>query len=826
MKHDIRLFHLFASLIMVMVLAACAPAAPAAAPAAPAAESPADASRAVLASPLATEVAAAAAPRATEASKPTESPKAEAAKPIDVPAPAAGAAVTPTRAVAIEPTAQATGAPKVAAPTSIPATSTVLPPTPTALPPTSTTLPPTPTAIPATPTSTALPPTPTTLPAISTAIPAIPTTIPTPILATLAAPITETAAADAQQALVPSATLTAESTGTMMQVDTRIVELEWPPEMRLGGSESVRLALIPATDNYIVKVEGADHEVVTQTIETKPRPGFDLFAVAKLNAPKFDVSSDFSAQQAVIPNETLRWRWLISPREGGTQMASVLLHLRWEPQAGNLAKLVDGAALVDKPMQINVTSMLGMSTTQAASMGGMGLIASLLLGTFALAFRRAPALKLALAQISHPNAQLKIEQNPAITFAPDETALLQTLFRKYGRLVVQSEFRSGYSGARTLLALPVREDGRNDAYTIAKIGDRQAIQQEFDNYERYVKDTLPPVTARIQELPVTVSAAANPQDKAVLRYTFIGEPGKMPTSLRESLLREADPALLTKLFDTFGPNWWMQRKPHTFRLAAEYDAILPAHYVIEPMDGPAPRGAVGLDGRMPPGQERISVGDIVYLKNFPGVERRVDGQSLSLTGEGFGGNPPLRVRWMGQSITGASTGRVTATRLTLLRELAGNADLHGLPDPLPQLPAILNENVIGSRSTIHGDLNLENILVGPGGFVWLIDFAQTREGHPLADFAHLEAEIIAHVLAPHVTPEAFMTLLREQSHPLLNRLHEIAHSCLLNPSNAREYQLALSVTCLGAMKYTNLQARQRHLLYLSAAFWMQQLSKG
>ena len=507
MKHDIRLFHLFASLIMVMVLAACAPAAPAAAPAAPAAEQPADASRAVLASPLATEAAAAAAPRATEAPKPTESPKAEAAKPTDVPAPAAGAAVTPTRAVAIEPTAQATTmAPKVAEPTSIPATPTALPPTPTTLP------------------STA-----TTLPATPTAIPAIPTALPTPVLATLTAPIPETAAADAQQALVPSATLTTESTSSTMQVDTRIVELEWPPEMRLGGSESVRLALIPATDNYIVKVEGADHVVVTQTIEAKPRPGFDLFAVAKLNAPKFDVSSDFSAQQAVIPNETLRWRWLISPREGGTQMASVLLHLRWEPQAGSLAKPVDGAALVDKPMQINVTSMLGMSTTQAASMGGMGLIASLLLGTFALAFRRAPALKLALAQISHPNAQLKIEQNPAIIFAPDETALLQTLFRKYGRLVVQSEFRSGYSGARTLLALPVREDGRNDAYTIAKIGDRQAIQHEFDNYERYVKDTLPPVTARIQELPVTVSAAANPQDKAVLRYTFIGEPGKMPT---------------------------------------------------------------------------------------------------------------------------------------------------------------------------------------------------------------------------------------------------------------------------------------------------------
>jgi len=43
---------------------------------------------------------------------------------------------------------------------------------------------------------------------------------------------------------------------------------------------------------------------------------------------------------------------------------------------------------------------------------------------------------------------------------------LQTLFRRYARLVIEGEFRSAYSGARTLLALPVRADGRVDAYTI------------------------------------------------------------------------------------------------------------------------------------------------------------------------------------------------------------------------------------------------------------------------------------------------------------------------------------------------------------------------
>ena len=141
----------------------------------------------------------------------------------------------------------------------------------------------------------------------------------------------------------------------------------------------------------------------------------------------------------------------------------------------------------------------------------------------------------------------------------DEEGLLRALFRRYGRLVVQSEFRSGYSGARTLLTLPVRDDGRADAYTIAKIGDCASILREFQNYEAYVKDTLPPITARIQEPPVSVRAGKS--SRAVLRYTFIGEAGHNPISLREALLVTPDPALLDRLFNTFGPHWWMQRRP-------------------------------------------------------------------------------------------------------------------------------------------------------------------------------------------------------------------------------------------------------------------------
>jgi hypothetical protein len=173
-----------------------------------------------------------------------------------------------------------------------------------------------------------------------------------------------------------------------------------------------------------------------------------------------------------------------------------------------------------------------------------------------------------------------------------------------------------------------------------------------------------------------------------------------------------------------------------------------------------------------------------------------------------------------------------------LKSYVTGFDLFGWPDPLAKLPHLLEESLVATRSIIHGDLNLENVLVGPGAFVWLIDFATTREGHPLFDFAHLEAEIIAHVIAPQVTVGEYQEFLRSQvpgfgrnlesrlteitaTHQALfdlrTTLYDIALKCLANPSKPGEYHLARYVSCLGSLKYRNLTPHQKHLLFLTAA---------
>jgi len=614
-------------------------------------------------------------------------------------------------------------------------------------------------------------------------------------------------------------------------IEARLVELEWPARLRLGDSDVVRLALVPSLDGYQVVADFPEHRTDARGVQVERIAGYDLWAVARLDAVGFQVSP-LGEQAHVLPqNEPVTWVWTLSPLAPGQQRLSVSLMVRWVPApgsgpgtGGNLRR----AEVYSRGLDVAVPSFFGLSRGQAMTGGFLGLLVGgslCLLALVVLPQPSRPSLEAAL-----PNPDLAIEPAPGISLPDAERNLLQVLFRRYARLVLELEFQSGYSGARTFLAQPIRPDGRADAHTIVKIGQQEAIQQEYANYQDYVKNTLPPVTARIQAPPVVAAPPTRRVKKqpawlgeiAALQYTFIAEPGRVPQSMRQRLLADPDPALLYKLFDTFGPNWWMQRRPYTFRLAQEYDRLLPTHYVIQPDGG---RGVV-LDGRTPPAEVSLEIGDLVSLRNFSQVELRLDGGSLSLKGQPSPGQPRLRARWLGLSDPHGATGRVVATRDTLLRDYVKGFDLLGLPDPLQRLPLLLNELVSGTQSTIHGDLNLENMLVGPGDFIWLIDFATTRDGHPLFDFAHLEAELIAHVIAPQIdSPQAFLELLEKgdmslnpELYALLAAVREIASRCLFNPSQPGEYHRAALLASLGALKYANLEPYQKHLLYLNAAY--------
>jgi len=89
-----------------------------------------------------------------------------------------------------------------------------------------------------------------------------------------------------------------------------------------------------------------------------------------------------------------------------------------------------------------------------------------------------------------------------LALSPTEEMLLRRAFAGHDRIYIEREFSSGYSNARVLLVTPVRSGGRRLAQVVLKLDNPAAIEQEWQAYQQFVQDTLPPVTARILEEPV------------------------------------------------------------------------------------------------------------------------------------------------------------------------------------------------------------------------------------------------------------------------------------------------------------------------------------
>ena len=596
-------------------------------------------------------------------------------------------------------------------------------------------------------------------------------------------------------------------------VEARVMDIEWPRRLRWGDSDTVRLRLMPDGEDYVLEAEFPEHEIESQSIPVERPDGYTLSALAQLEGVGFTISPQGMVERQLPPGEGAVWHWTLSPERAGQQRLTIQMGLRWTPGAQTNGVTIERWVL-SRGLDVQVTTFLGLTSDQSLLFGMFGILIGGGLSLTGLFWKDKRLRATLLERI--PAENLAIETASGIVLQAGDERLLKGLFNRYTRVMIVKEFLSGYSGAHTLLALPILPGGQSDAYTIVKIGERDTMMAEHHNYEIYVKDRLPPITARIQQQPITIPGS----DRAGLQYTFIAEPGRHPISLRESLLANNQPELLVKLFDTFGPNWWMQRSPYTFSLAQEYDRLLPPHAILEPIEGgPVGRVKAEIDRKTSPHMVDLIEGDVVYLRGVHASEVRADGNSLTLFCEEQPGQPALRVRWPTRQPPVKQYVRVIKTRATLLREWTAGMSRYGLNDPLLLLDGILPRLVHGTRSIIHGDLNVENILVGPGGFVWLIDFAHTREGHTLFDFAHLEMELITQVIAPIVKPDEFVSQLASGTFPILATMDHLSRQCLFNPEWPEEMVLARVITCLGGLKYANLNEHARHLLYLAASWW-------
>lgn len=459
----------------------------------------------------------------------------------------------------------------------------------------------------------------------------------------------------------------------------------------------------------------------------------------------------------------------------------------------------------------------------------------------------------------------------AFALSEETLFLLRRMFHGYNQIRIERRLMGGYTSALILVVTPIGADHMEDAAVVVKIDTADTVLDEAQRYETHVKNSLPPLTARLEDKPTT----SDTSEVAGLKYTFVAGTDNSAQDLRTVAQKigidNLGEWLRRELYPYFGKTWWQQRRAFRFQVWTEYDWLLPPLLTLEFVqeeEGVIPVSSI----KEPVKRTRINelhYGDVVALEGFvvQRVSREKNVIQLALGKGSEAAKRAYKIQVRGLNLSRDAfyrgetvdrlIGRVWQTREeALLRAISvlepdfdyraasipGIGRPETLPNPVYAYDDLLDRYVNGSFSKIHGDLHLGNILVGPNSSAFLIDFAQTRDGHTLFDWASLEISLLSEIVMKTVGDSwgAARDVLKliaalnaggvgmgmspaSAAMRPVSAIREIVRECLAVPGEWDEYAIALAMASMRAFTWDTMSVGGRRLMFLLAALTMDSL---
>ena len=460
--------------------------------------------------------------------------------------------------------------------------------------------------------------------------------------------------------------------------------------------------------------------------------------------------------------------------------------------------------------------------------------------------------------------------------------LLKALNPSFREVTVTREFGAGFSGAKVFLVTRKNMSGELLSPIVVKFDTLNSLQEEVANYKGYINGRFTKCVSLefdIIELPNVPYAC--------IAYQLAGG-GKFDVESIKSFWWECSniQAALNAL-NTIGADWkdvWIEGETRRNYSLLSYDWLLPPNFIVE-----VETASSGFDDR-----KLIRPDDIFELLNISEyLEASVciqptTSESLSFIVREVNGNEgevtldlpqnqtdKFRIRLcnienikqfkIGETISTPIYGRIINDRITFLKKIVANVFDHTLvgldknqitfpglenfplENPLHQLPNILKIDLPSAKvSIVHGDMNLENILIrtdAQGYDISVIDFGKTKKAHNIHDLLRLETSVWLYLISlqlPNLTPgdrhaliwqikgiySIFKSVHERGAEENFNNseidlsipcaiLREIRHYAFDIMEGATEqkyknYYLGLCLYMLGALKFKNLDSPENN----------------
>ena len=190
----------------------------------------------------------------------------------------------------------------------------------------------------------------------------------------------ETAQAHATQNLpVPTQAPTQAPTAIPHIPEKRFLTLEFPPEIRAGDSDLVRLTLEVDDRGNIVPTAEIDGNVITGTV-VEVRDLYEthhIIAEAKMDMAGIEIVPAVLISEPLLRGESVTFYWSIRPEDAGEYRGRVWLYLRFVPKDGGNEET---RTISSQFIEISATTFLGFKAGPARTVGAIGTFFGAILG--------------------------------------------------------------------------------------------------------------------------------------------------------------------------------------------------------------------------------------------------------------------------------------------------------------------------------------------------------------------------------------------------------------------------------------------------------------